>query len=345
MLVADYEKIVLHFKSPSGTSRGVLTNKTSYLIRIFHRNAPHVVGTGECSLIPGLSPDEYPHYEEKLSSVCRNINSMHHSYHQQLLEWPSIRFGVETALRDLQQGGNGMLFDSPFARSRQGILMNGLIWMGDRRYMMRQIEEKLSQGFSCLKMKIGAIAIDEELDVLEHIRSRFPPQQLELRVDANGAFSPQDAPDLLRRLLTISIHSIEQPIKAGQWDAMAHLCSHTSVPIALDEELIGIYDVQQKKMMLQSIHPQYIILKPSLLGGWKASQEWIDLARTFGIGWWVTSALEANVGLNAIAQWTATLGNAMPQGLGTGSLYTNNLTSRLEVRGEHLWMNTNEDAL
>ena len=252
--------------------------------------------------------------------------------------YPSIRFGIETALLDLKHGGTGMLFDTPFSKGKAGILINGLIWMGNPAYMMEQTEAKLLLGFKCLKMKIGAIGIEQELLFLRTLRDRFPVSQLELRVDANGAFMESEAIPILEQLASIHIHSIEQPLAAGGWEAMGRICRQSPIPIALDEELIGLYNSQERIEMLEIIRPQYIILKPSLLGGFQASQEWIQLASERNIGWWVTSALESNIGLNAIAQWASSFPLQMPQGLGTGALYTNNVPSRLCIRGEQLWL-------
>jgi o-succinylbenzoate synthase len=338
MLKAYYQKLILNFKRPAGTSRGILNEKPGFLITVFDTESPDIKGVGECSVIPGLTPEWSDGYEQKLEWVCHNINLLKDSYHSELVEFPSIRFGVETALLDLATGGKRLLFDTPFSRGSQGITINGLIWMGSKEYMMEQIGQKLSQGFECLKLKIGAIDFEQEIEVLQYIRNRFKADVLELRVDANGAFLPHEAPTKLRRLASLDIHSIEQPIKAGQWSQMAELCANSPLPIALDEELIGIGSYETKRSLLETIKPQYIILKPSLLGGFGASAEWIALANGCGVGWWVTSALESNVGLNAIAQWTSTLNNSLPQGLGTGSLYTNNIPSNLTVKGQKLWL-------
>ena len=337
MLKARYEKLTLHFKRPSGTSRGVLTEKISYLIRICDSLNPSVCGIGECSLIPGLSPDDSPDYESVLESACGDIEQLQGSFHQQLQSYPSIRFGIETALLDLKRGGVHHFFDSSFTSGQSGIPINGLIWMGNPIDMMEQTEAKLLSGFTCLKMKIGAIAIEQELSVLRSLRSRFPVSKLQLRVDANGAFRSEDAMPILKQLADLQVHSIEQPLAAGQWQAMADICLHSPIPVALDEELIGLYNPLKRLEMLSTIRPQYIILKPSLLGGFQASQEWIKLAESLSIGWWITSALESNVGLNAIAQWTSSFAVQIPQGLGTGALYTNNVPSKLCIRGERLW--------
>ena len=244
---------------------------------------------------------------------------------------------MEQAFLSLEAKQEGVLFPSPFTEGQVPIPINGLIWMGDKDYMQQQIREKLSQGFHCIKMKIGAIDFETEYQLLKNIRQEYAPSDIELRVDANGAFSPLEALEKLKRLADLQIHSIEQPIRAGQYEQMARLCEASPLPIALDEELIGVACPERKKEILQWIRPAYIILKPSLIGGYRGSEEWIDLAEKQGIGWWVTSALEGNVGLSAIAQWTYTLKNPLPQGLGTGSLYTNNFPSSLEVKNGGLW--------
>lgn len=329
MLKARWFKHTLHFKKPAGTSRGVLHQKDSWFIILEDLTQPGKKGVGECGLLKGLSIDDRPGYEEKLNKLCENINEPGIS--EDLNESPSIQFGLEMALKDLHTQTPMILFPSLFTKGEKAMDINGLIWMGQKDFMFNQIEQKLQQGFDCIKMKIGAIDWDEELSLLKYIREKFSSDRLALRVDANGAFTVSEAPKMLEELALLDIHSIEQPIKAGQWEAMAHLCRQSPVPIALDEELIGIVGCEKKNELMEIIRPQYIILKPSLLGGFKASEEWIDIAEKFDIGWWVTSALESNIGLNAIAQWTFTLGNSMPQGLGTGQLYTNNIASPLEI--------------
>jgi o-succinylbenzoate synthase len=311
----------------------------SWYLKVWNDENPEVTGVGECSILPGLSPDEQPNLEDKLRWCCQNIAAIASSFHEVLKDWPAIRFAVEMAILDLQTGGHQILFASDFTRGTKPILINGLIWMGAIDEMSKRIEEKLAQGFHCLKLKIGAINFDNEHTLLTSLRNRFSSTDLELRVDANGAFSPEQAPEVLDKLAKLEIHSIEQPIKAGQWDAMAHLCQSTPIPIALDEELIGIQDETMRKQLLETIKPQFIILKPSLVGGFLSSQNWIYLARNVNAGWWVTSALEGNIGLNAIAQWTATLNNPMPQGLGTGQVFDNNLESPLEVADGRLYFN------
>ncbi len=330
MLKAGYKPYTLHFKVPSGTSRGVMTVKDTYLIKVWDETCPDCYGLGECALFRGLGADDCPDYEVMLQRVCREINEIERL---DLSAWSSIRFGVETALNDLRNGGQRIVYPSAFTQGEQAIEINGLIWMGDKTTMATRIEEKLQAGFRCIKLKIGAIDFAEECALLASIRRCYRRDEVELRVDANGAFAPADALERLKRLSDYDLHSIEQPIRAGQWEAMARLCESTPLPIALDEELIGVADTARKKELLETISPQYIILKPSLAGGFAGSAEWIELARRQGIGWWVTSALESNVGLNAIAQWTATLPIDMPQGLGTGTLYTNNVPSPLVQEG------------
>ena len=335
IMKATFQKYTLQFKRPAGTSRGVLTEKPTWLLTIEHNGRR---GIGECSPLPGLSIDDISDYERsKLLWTCAHISLGKKALWEQLKSYPSIQFGVEQAFLSLEAKQEGVLFPSPFTEGQVPIPINGLIWMGDKDYMQQQIREKLSQGFHCIKMKIGAIDFETEYQLLKNIRQEYAPSDIELRVDANGAFSPLEALEKLKRLSDLEIHSIEQPIRAGQYEQMARLCEASPLPIALDEELIGVACPERKKEILQWIRPAYIILKPSLIGGYRGSEELIDLAEKQGIGWWVTSALEGNVGLSAIAQWTYTLKNPLPQGLGTGSLYTNNSPSSLEVKNGGLW--------
>ncbi len=337
-LKAAYIPFLLRFKRPGGTSRGVLTEKQTYFIKIYDDSDISRFGLGEAALFKGLSADDRPDYETKLADVCRDIEA-YIAYPERLREWPSIRFGMESALLDWQGGCSRILYPSAFTRGEGGIHINGLIWMGTEDFMKEQIREKLSYGFRCIKLKIGAIDFDTELSLLKAIRNEFSPQDVELRVDANGAFSPDEALFKLDALSRLSIHSIEQPIRQESWEQMAELCRKTPLPIALDEELIGVFDPKEKVSLLESIAPQYIILKPALAGGFSGSSEWIRFARERQIGWWVTSALESNIGLNAIAQWCYTLSNLMPQGLGTGQLFTNNIPSPLHIQRDSLWWN------
>jgi len=319
---------MLNFKVPGGTSRGVLKQKETYFLKIKKENK---LGIGECAFFRGLSYDNPSDYESKLQWLCQNINEDSEFLLKELMEFPSIQFGLEQALLSVASNDKFELFPSAFSRGEDRISINGLIWMGEEDFMRRQIERKLSEGFKTLKMKIGAIDFETELKILKSIRQRFGPEQVELRVDANGAFSPDEAMKKLDRLSAYKLHSIEQPIMAGQWKAMSALCEKSPIPIALDEELIGVLDPSVKIEMLKKIKPHYIILKPSLIGGFRGSKEWIELAENDKIGWWITSALESNIGLNAIAQFTYNQDNPMPQGLGTGGLFTNNLASPLKV--------------
>jgi len=337
---ATYQKYILNFKQASGTSRGILKTKETFILKIVDENK---IGIGECGLFRGLSVDDRPDYEEKLQWLCKNINKKTTELLSELIEFPSIQFGLEQAILSLKSKNSFDLFPSKFTEANEAININGLIWMGNEAFMKQQIEEKLKAGFSTIKMKIGAIDFETELALLKSIRENFSSKEIELRVDANGAFKPNEALEKLKRLSQFEIHSIEQPIKQGQIDEMADLCSKTPLPIALDEELIGVFNVTKKQELLQIINPQYIILKPSLVGGFKGSEQWINLAEKQEIGWWITSALESNIGLNAIAQWTYILGSKIPQGLGTGSLFTNNFESPLEVKNGHLFYNATKN--
>ena len=330
---ASYKKYTLNFKRPSGTSRGVLTTKETWFLILEEENN---FGIGECGILRTLSIDDRPDYEEKLKWTCQNIHLPKDELLAELVEFPSIQFGVEMALLSLQSQDPFRLFPSAFTKGEKGISINGLIWMGEEAFMHEQIQQKLEQGFSCIKLKIGAIDFDKEIALLQSIRKKYSASEIELRVDANGAFKPHEALQKLQRLSELDLHSIEQPIKQGQFSEMAKLCAKTPLPIALDEELIGVFSVTKKEELLQTIQPQYIILKPSLIGGFKGTQEWIDLAEKQNIGWWITSALESNIGLNAISQFTFMQNSNMPQGLGTGSLYTNNIKSPLMVKGEYI---------
>ncbi|TDY12501.1 o-succinylbenzoate synthase [Meridianimaribacter flavus] len=337
---ATYHKYILNFKQPSGTSRGILKTKETWFISI---EANGQQGIGECGILRGLSADDRPDYEEKLKWTCNNIHLGLEELYSELVEFPSIQFGLEMAFKSLESASSFQLFPSEFTNGTDAISINGLIWMGTEAFMKQQIKEKIEAGFSCIKMKIGAIDFQTEYNLLKSIRKEFSKSDIELRVDANGAFSVDDALDKLNYLSELDLHSIEQPIKQGNWYEMASLCEDTPLPIALDEELIGVFEASEKQKLLQIINPQYIILKPSFIGGFKGSNTWIDLAEERSIGWWITSALESNVGLNAIAQWTYTLQNTMPQGLGTGSLFTNNFDSPLLVKNGKLHFNKNLD--
>lgn len=339
MLQSRFSKRIFDFKIPGGTSRGILTQKKSWFVELWDSSRPEITGIGECSIIPGLSPDYVSdeQYEKDLLEALTFLQTLPFDgelikkLYEKLKSKASIFFGLETAVLDLQNGGKQLLFESDFTKGKKRIPINGLIWMGEVDFMQKQIAEKLKQGYTCLKMKVGAIDFERELEVLSSIREQFTAEQLILRVDANGAFLPAEAMERLQRLSALEIHSIEQPIKAGNGQEMAVLCRQSPLPIALDEELIGIHDPEQKKALLEEIKPQYIILKPSLHGGLLGCSEWIHLADSLSIPWWITSALESNVGLNAIAQFTATFNNNLHQGLGTGALYTENTPTKLFI--------------
>ena len=330
---AEIRRATFRFARKATTSRGTLLEKKVSYILLRDGAAPDLFGIGECSLFPGLSADDRPGFDAKLSAT---IDAVNQGADPALSSWPSIAFGLETALADLAGGGRRLLFPSAFTEGRASIPINGLIWMGSLDDMRAQIEAKLAEGFKCLKLKIGALGFEEEFEILSRLRARYAPADLEIRVDANGAFAPEEALAKLGRLASLGLHSIEQPIKAGQIEAMARLCAATPLPIALDEELIGVSSIEAKRSLLDDIAPQFIILKPGLVGGLASADEWIGLAASRGIGWWATSALETNVGLNAIAQWTYARGCPLPQGLSTGRLFEGNIASPLLLEGEEL---------
>ncbi|MEZ4803027.1 MAG: o-succinylbenzoate synthase [Gelidibacter sp.] len=328
-MTATYYKYILNFKQPSGTSRGILTSKETWFIVL---NENDKKGIGECAILKGLSVDDRPDYEATLRWTCKNISLGLEVLLHKLKEFPSIQFGLEMAFKSFESKKEFELFPSEFTRGNDSIPINGLIWMGTEEFMKKQIKKKIEDGFKCLKLKIGAIDFKTELNLLKAVRKEYTSNDIELRVDANGAYSPLEALEKLKRLSDYNLHSIEQPIKTGQWQEMAKLCEQTPLPIALDEELIGVFDIEKKLELLQTIQPHFIILKPSFVGGFAGSNDWIELAETNEIGLWITSALESNVGLNAISQWTYTLHNHLFQGLGTGGLFSNNFDSPLKVK-------------
>lgn len=324
---------LLHFKEPGGTSRGVMTEKPTFLIKVFDENDPERFGLGEAAVFPGLSPEADGNYVWKLTELLANVaigkptDLSHHS---------SIQFGFEQALLDFSNGCRGIYWPSDFTEGEKSIEINGLVWMGDIDTMLSRIREKIDLGFHCLKLKVGAIDWKSELEMVREIRRNHPAEELMIRVDANGGFTMDNALPRLKALADLEVHSIEQPIKAGNPELMAFLCQVSPLPIALDEELIGKYTLEEKREVVEGIHPAYLILKPALCGGFSGAQEWIGLAHDTGTGWWVTSALESNVGLNAIAQWTAAIGAEGPQGLGTGGVFTDNFTSPISLRVDRL---------
>ena len=324
-------KIVSHnlkFKFLAKTSRDELRTKETNFVLL--TNEIGKTGIGEASIISGLSIENQAEFKAKLMELETHPEYVD-GFHTRYQNFPAIRFGIETALLDLKSEKRQILFDTEFSKNEAPIPINGLVWMGDFNFMKSQVKEKLKAGFTCIKLKIGALDFKKELQILRDIRQEFSPNEIEIRVDANGAFTPQEAQEKLKKLSAFKLHSIEQPIKQGQPAEMARLCQSTPLPIALDEELIGINSLNEKEQLLKTIKPQYIILKPSLLGGFKASEEWVKIAQSLKIPYWNTSALEANIGLNAISQWTSSLKSSLPQGLGTGGLYENNIPSPLEV--------------
>jgi o-succinylbenzoate synthase len=339
-LKATYHKYILNFKNPSGTSRGILTQKETWFL-VLEKDGKK--GIGECGILRGLSCDDRPDYEAKLQWVCDHISLGENELWELLIEFPSIQFGLEMAFQSLASEKPFLLFPSAFTLGQKSIPINGLIWMGDAQFMKQQIDDKLQQGFSCIKLKIGSIDFDQELGLLDFIRQNFSPNQIEIRVDANGAFNENEALYKINKLSGYQLHSIEQPIAKNHTDTMSYLCKNSKIDIALDEELIGVFSLQEKEALLLKIRPQYIILKPSFVGGFRGANQWISLAEKYNIGWWITSALESNIGLNAIAQFTFLKQNLMPQGLGTGGLFTNNFDCPLEVKNGQLWYNPNSN--
>lgn len=319
----------LHFKQPSRTSREVLNHKDVWYVK-FTDPATNRTGVGECAVFPGLSCDWIPEYEQRLIEICQAIKNGDNS---EIESYPSIKFGIESAMTQIRGEHQG------WTNGDVSFTINGLVWMGSEEEMTKRVEEMIAQGFGCVKLKIGGIDFDRELAILKSVRESFSKNAIEIRLDANGAFTPENALKRLDQLARFDIHSIEQPIRQHQWTQMRTVCAESPIPIALDEELIGINNGDAKARMLDAIQPTYIILKPTLCGGLSGSNEWITLATERNIGWWATSALESNVGLNAIANWLAGYNPSLPQGLGTGALYTNNIPSPLQLRGERLSRN------
>ncbi|MDX1903155.1 MAG: o-succinylbenzoate synthase [Thermonemataceae bacterium] len=329
-MIAKFSPYTLDFKFEAGTSRGSLSQKNNFFISLQHPENPDCKGIGEINVLKGLSIDDREDLVSQIAYLLQKFERQElHKNDLQL--FPAIRFALETAQKDLANGGKRLIYATNFERGEQKIPINGLVWMGKKEFMLTQIHQKIEAGYTCIKMKVGAINFKEELDLLRVIRKNFSEKEIILRVDANGAFLENEALEKLKRLSELALHSIEQPIATKQYEKMAELCEKSPVPIALDEELIGIWAYEDKKRLLEQLKPAYIILKPALLGGFEASEEWIEIAEKQGIGWWVTSALESNIGLNAIAQWTSHLAYQGHQGLGTGQLYTNNIGSPLFI--------------
>ena len=340
---------VLHFKQPAGTSRGVYTERKIWLVTLTDGER---TGRGECAPLPDLSCDASPDYEATLRRFCDVWEQADGSeaslqlLFEQMRNYPSMLFGLETAVLSMTRGQR--LFDTAFSRGEEGIPINGLVWMGSHKEMLQRMEQKLEQGYSCIKLKIGAIDFERELDLVRRIRQRFSHRVIQLRLDANGAFPYEEALYKMELLSQYAIHSIEQPIKAGQWAFMAELCRDSPLPVALDEELVGVNDTAMKAHMLNIIKPAYIVLKPSLHGGMSGCREWAQAARQHGVGSWMTSALESNVGLDAIAQFCSDLYGdhiTIHQGLGTGQLFTDNIPMPLQLRGDRMWRDGEKEKL
>lgn len=338
MIKADWKSYTLRFRERAITSRDSMTQKTTWFVTVRSEEIPGGEAVGEVAMFRGLSAEDSPAFEATLDSACRTASAC--SSLEELMESlpavSSIRFGFESALiRAGMWPTSGK--ETRWVAGQEGILINGLVWMGDKPTMKRRIREKLDSGFHCVKLKIGGIRFEDELELLADIRREFSPSDIELRLDANGGFTPANALDRLDRLSKLHIHSLEQPIKPRQWEDMRRICRLSPIDIALDEELIGFNSRQEKTALLDAVSPRYIIIKPSLCGGFRQADEWIAMARERGIGWWATSALESNVGLEALGRWTASHAPSMPQGLGTGNLYLNNIPSPLAMRGQRLW--------
>ncbi len=353
---ASVQKKTFIFSFSARTSRGPMKERHSWFIKLWEDTDPEVFGIGECGPLPGLSAELNAEFETTLSQCIGQINSASISIQQlssaatslaslnewlsllplpvQLNDYPSVRFALETAFLDLYHGGKRMLFDNDFLKG-EAIPINGLIWMGGMDFMLQQIEIKIRDGFRCIKLKVGGLDFEKECDVLQYIRRKYFRDDITIRLDANGAFKTDEALYKLKELAKFKVHSIEQPLKKGS-EYLPQLCKESPIPIALDEELIGVTHRSDKEQLLERIQPQFIILKPSMHGGLWGSEEWIAVAEAKKIDWWITSALESNIGLNAIAQFTANYTINKHHGLGTGGIYENNVPSPLRIDKEHL---------
>lgn len=327
MIQASFQSYELQFKKPARTSRGEMLSHKVYYITL---KQDGYVGYGEAAPLPGLSTDPLDSIETKLKECCLLVNDGLPVDALPLDGYPALRFAFESALNSLTFEQPFQVFDSTFFHGTP-IPINGLVWMNDPDTMLNDAFGLMEKGFNCIKFKVGAFDFDRECRMIESFRKRYSAFKAEIRLDANGAYQPDEAQEKLKELSRFEIHSIEQPIRPKQIDWMAELCRKSILPIALDEELIGIDVYKDGAQLLNQIDPQYIILKPTLLGGFSASDHWIELAKRKSIGWWATSALESNIGLNAIAQWCSTHQLELPQGLGTGSLYVNNISSPLTI--------------
>lgn len=336
MLKAAYCHYDLIFKQVAITSRESMYRKPTYFVKLWDDSHPEIFGIGECGLFRGLSCDDRPDYERVLIDCCRNIDAIDRNIREVPVDYPSIVFGLEMALADLKHGGRGILSENLWVEGSKKLQINGLVWMGSFDEMLSRVKDKIDDGFKCVKFKIGGIDFNRELELIRCVREHFPAEVMEIRLDANGGFDPKEALNKIEKLARFEIHSLEQPIRQHNWDKMREICRLSPIAIALDEELIGLNDSQDRERMVETVMPQYLILKPSLCGGIRGSNDWVRIAKSFGVGWWATSALESNVGLNAIAQWVACQSNDMVQGLGTGELYVNNIPSPIRLEGQWL---------
>lgn len=340
MLRLSLHPQILHFSRPAQTSRGALTTRQVVFLRAWDTAAPEVSGWGECGPLPGLSADDRPTFAAEAAALVATVNQGASPESLPLAGLPSFAFGLETALHDLAHGGRRLLWNTPFSRGEAGLPTHGLIWMDSADGILRQVANKVAAGFRVIKMKVGALPFAEELDLLTELRRAFPPNQVVLRLDANGAWSPEEALARLEALAVLNVAFLEQPIRAGQWSTLAELCRRSPIPLALDEELIGVSSARRRPL-LEAIHPQHLILKPALLGGFAASEQWMADAEELGIAWHINSLLESNVGLNAICQWASAVGQGRVHGLGTGGLFANNVQSPLRLAGAELVVDTN----
>jgi o-succinylbenzoate synthase len=348
-LQASVHPYTLDFKFPAGTSRGILKQKETFLLKLWDSNNPDLVGWGECGPLKKLSIDDNEELLDKIQDALKGIDKIEVPKSEEEVykvafelagyQLPALRFAIETALLDLMNGGNKVIYSNDFINDSQKIPINGLIWMSHMEGMLLQISDKVVEGFDCIKMKVGSLDFEKEIDILNYIRRKYYKHDIILRVDANGAFKPEEALYKMESMARHGIQSIEQPIAAGQHDLMAKLCALKPIDIALDEDLIGVNSIEDKRALLQKIIPQYIIIKPTLIGGFKSSMEWIELANELNIGWWITSALESNIGLNAICQFAFKTKAKSYQGLGTGKLYENNFESPLTIEKGHIFYN------
>ena len=334
----SFSKHLLTFKKPAKTSRGEYLEKPSWLIQLSENGK---TGVGEASPLADLSTDGQVDVLARLNQLPEEISD--DTIEDYLERWkpgkaealPAVRFGLHCALLDLKSGGNGIWINSGFTRFEQGIPINGLVWMNNIEQMEEEAQLKIQKGFRCIKFKVGALDFDAECKLLERLRKNHSAFKLEIRLDANGAFETDTALEQIKELRRFEIHSIEQPVKPG-YALLDKICAESTIPVALDEELIG-HSLESGAALIKQTKPRYIVLKPTLLGGLDLCDGWIQMAENTQTKWWATSALEGNLGLFAISQWVSQYENKLHQGLGTGSLFVQNFPSKTDVKGEFLW--------